>query len=51
MGKSWLTVQMIHGICAALLAVLFSLLMSIFSNIEQHSIVNNMPGLKLQQDH
>lgn len=51
MGKSWLTVQMvtmIHGICAALLVVLFSLLKSVFFNIEQHSIVNNMPVLKLQ---
>lgn len=51
MGKSCLTVQMvtlIHGIHAALLAVLFSLLKSVFSNIEQHSVVNNMPVLKLQ---
>lgn len=51
MGKSWLTLQMIrliHGICAALLLVLFSLLKSVFSNTEQHSIVNNTPVLKLQ---
>lgn len=48
MGKSWLTVQTIPGIGAALLVILFSLLESVYSNIEQLRIINIVPVLKLQ---